>query len=193
MSSALQSDKLTATPEVCQSRRRFLSVCGGAAAALLVQPAFAGLASGEERILRFNHLHTGEKLNCAYWCDGQYQPEALAEINHLLRDFRTGEQYPMDPALLDMLHKLQRAMDSRQPFEIISGYRSPKTNNLLRNSSSGVAKKSLHMQGKALDIRLPGRDLNQLRLAARSLRAGGVGYYPDSNFIHVDTGRVRYW
>jgi len=175
------------------SRRRFLQVSAGAAAGLLITPAHAGLTRHGQRSLSLRNLHTGEKLTRTYWVDGEYLQEPLADLNHLLRDHRTGDMHPMDPRLLDMLHRLQQKVGSRRSFEIISGYRSPKTNNLLRSNSSGVAKKSLHMQGKAMDIRLPGQDLAQLRKAALSLKAGGVGYYPKSNFLHVDTGRVRYW
>ena len=175
------------------SRRRFLQLSAGAAAGLLIAPAHAGLKPQGQRVLSLHNLHTGEKLTRTYWADGQYLAEPLAEINHLLRDFRTGETHPMDPHLMDVLHRLQHKVGSRQPFQIISGYRSPKTNAMLHTASNGVAKKSLHMQGKAIDIRLPGQDLAQLRMAALSLKAGGVGYYPKSNFVHVDTGRVRHW
>ena len=175
------------------SRRRFLQLSAGAAAGLLIAPAHAGLTRHGQRALSLRNLHTGEKLTRTYWADGQYLEEPLADLNHLLRDYRTDEMHPMDPQLFDVLHRLQQKVGSKRSFEIISGYRSPKTNAMLRSNSSGVAKKSLHMQGKAMDIRLPGQELAQLRKAALSLRAGGVGYYPKSNFLHVDTGRVRYW
>jgi uncharacterized protein YcbK (DUF882 family) len=119
--------------------------------------------------------------------------ESLREINHLLRDHRTGDTVQMDRELLDLLYSLQHKVESKKEFQVISGYRSPKTNAMLRSKSSGVAKKSLHMQGKAIDIRLPGTSLKNLRKAAVALKSGGVGYYPNSNFVHVDTGRVRYW
>jgi uncharacterized protein YcbK (DUF882 family) len=175
------------------SRRRFLSLCAGAAAGLVIAPAHAALDRRGQRALSFHNLHTGEQLTRTYWADGRYLAEPLAEIDHLLRDHRTGDVHPMDPGLLDLLYQLQHKVGSHSPFEIISGYRSPKTNNLLRSNSGGVAKKSLHMRGKAVDIRLPGRDLARLRKAALALRGGGVGYYPKSNFLHVDTGRIRYW
>jgi uncharacterized protein YcbK (DUF882 family) len=175
------------------SRRRFLQLSAGAAAGLLIAPAHAGLKPQGRRQLSMHNLHTGEKLTRTYWADGQYLTEPLAEFNHLLRDFRTDETHQMDPHLMDVLYRLQHKVGSHRPFEIISGYRSPKTNALLRSHSSGVAKRSLHMQGKAIDIRLPGQELAHLRKAALSLHAGGVGYYPKSDFIHVDTGRVRYW
>jgi uncharacterized protein YcbK (DUF882 family) len=149
------------------------------------------------RALSFVHTHTAEKLAIEYCCDGRYEPEALAKLNHLLRDFRTGEVKPIDPKLFDLLHELSMELDADDaPFHIISGYRSPMTNNMLQKrggAHTGVASKSLHMVGKAMDIRLPDVKLKSLREAAASLKRGGVGYYPASNFVHVDTGRVRYW
>ena len=149
-----------------------------------------------DRTLSFFHTHTGERLKLAYCCDGEYQPEALAQLNHLLRDFRVNEEKPIDPQLFDLLHELGGTLETDQPYHIISGYRSPQTNALLRErggSHTGVASQSLHMVGKAIDIRLPGVTLDHLRSAAASLKRGGVGFYPSSNFVHVDTGRVRYW
>ncbi len=175
------------------SRRGFLRQAAGAAACLLIAPAHAGLTRQDQRVLSLRNLHTGEKLTRTYWAQGEYLAEPLAEIDHLLRDHRSDQSHPMDPHLLDLLHRLQHKVGSRKPFEIISGYRSPKTNAMLRGKSGGVAKKSLHMQGKAIDVRLPDHDLHKLRQAALSLKAGGVGYYPKSNFLHVDTGRVRRW
>jgi uncharacterized protein YcbK (DUF882 family) len=157
-----------------------------------VKPTLAKQETGERR-LAFYNLHTGERANTAYWADGSYQPDGLDEINHLLRDFRTGEVMDMDRDLLDLLHRLHGAMDATKPFHVISGYRSPRTNAKLAAASGGVAKRSMHMRGMAIDVRLPGRNLKDLHRAARSLRAGGVGYYGKSNFIHVDVGRVRYW
>jgi uncharacterized protein YcbK (DUF882 family) len=184
------------------NRRKFLGVGAAAAAAALV-PARAGaaVAAGKrrnpaERVLSFFNTHTGERLRTAYCCGGQYQPEALKEINHILRDFRANEIKPIDPGLLDLLHELGGTLETDQPFHIISGYRSPHTNSMLRargGAQTGVASGSLHMVGKAIDIRVPGVKLDHLRGAARALKLGGVGYYPSSNFVHVDTGRVRYW
>jgi uncharacterized protein YcbK (DUF882 family) len=146
-----------------------------------------------ERSLGLYSLHTGERLRRVYWSEGRYLEDGLAEIGHLLRDHRTNEVHPIDPRLLDLLFALHREVNGREPFHVISGYRSPKTNAMLRRRSGGVAKKSLHMAGKAVDIRLPGRDLATLRRAALALEAGGVGHYPKVGFIHVDTGRVRAW
>lgn len=154
-----------------------------------------GPDTADVRRLEFVHLHTGERLKVAYFDAGQYVPEALQALNHLLRDFRTDEVAPIDPALFDVLHRLHEATGSRRPFEVISAYRSPKTNDMLRSRSphSGVARTSLHLRGQAIDIRLGDVALPHLREAALSLRAGGVGYYERSNFVHIDTGPVRHW
>ena len=183
------------------TRRRFLGVTAAtAAAALLPGRALAGVRGPAEgspdRVLSFFNTHTGERLTTAYCCRGEYQPAALESINHILRDFRAGEIRDIDPKLLDLLHDLAGRLESDEPFHIISGYRSPTTNAILRargGSSSGVASGSLHMVGKAIDIRVPRVRLDHLRAAARSLQRGGVGYYPASDFVHVDTGRVRFW
>jgi uncharacterized protein YcbK (DUF882 family) len=176
------------------NRRRLLGL-GAATAAMTLVPgmAMARNFAGPTRSLAFLNLHTAERLKTTYWADGQYIPGALDEINYILRDFVAGEVAPMDVGLLDLLTALHTKMDSIQQFEIISGYRSPATNAMLRAKSNGVAKKSLHMRAMAIDIHLPGRDLASLRNAAMELQMGGVGYYPSSNFIHVDVGPVRHW
>ena len=146
------------------------------------------------RHLSFTHLHTGKQLNLTYHDGRKYLPGALSEVNLFLSDFRTKESHPIDPALLDILHDLKTCLDCRNSkFEVISGYRSPATNEQLRQASVGVAKKSLHMQGRAIDVRLSDMDSDRLRQAAISLGRGGVGHYPSSNFVHLDTGRFRYW
>jgi uncharacterized protein YcbK (DUF882 family) len=175
------------------SRRRFLTTCAGASLGLVAAPVLADIPSVSERQLAFHNTHTGESLRCTYWADGQYLADALTEINQLLRDHRSGEIYPIAPALLDLVYRVNHAVGGRNPFEIVSGYRSPGTNAELRRKNAGVAKHSLHMSGKAMDIRLPGCELKELQRAALALRAGGVGYYPTSGFIHVDVGRVRRW
>lgn len=177
----------------CRKRRRLLGGVAATAAALHLPVAQANIRPLNGRSLRFDHLHTGERLDTTYWAEGHYLDRSLADINHLLRDFRTGEVHPIDPRLLDLLHHLQKTARNERPFQIISGYRSPKTNAQLSAGSSGVARKSLHMQGKAMDIRLPGTSLQELHRIACEARVGGVGLYTRSNFIHVDTGRVRYW
>ncbi len=182
------------------NRRSFLGLGAAATAGALVPGrAQAGVAAAPgrpERRLSLFHAHTGERLKLAYCCDGEYQPEALAQLNHLLRDFRVNEEKPIDPQLFDLLHELGGTLETDQPYHIISGYRSPQTNAMLRERGgghTGVASQSLHMVGKAIDIRMPGVTLDHLRSAAASLKRGGVGFYPSSNFVHVDTGRVRYW
>jgi uncharacterized protein YcbK (DUF882 family) len=144
-------------------------------------------------VLTFAHLHTAERLRVEYMDGVRYLPQALSAVNHLLRDFRTGDVHDIDPALLDLLHALHASAGSRRPYEVISGYRSPRTNTMLRSHGDGVASGSLHMQGRAIDIRLADVPLAALRDAALDLGRGGVGFYPASDFVHVDTGRVRRW
>ncbi len=182
-------------------RRRFLGQILTASGALVAAPAMASLggnlggplAGTVERSLALRNLHTGERVRAVYWSEGQLVADGLADINRVLRDHRSGEIHPIDADLLDMLYILHSKVGARNGFEVISGYRSATSNAKLRKTSSGVARKSLHMQGKAIDIRLPGHDLKDLRNAALAMRAGGVGFYSKSNFIHVDTGRVRRW
>lgn len=145
------------------------------------------------RSLDFINLHTDEKLSCCYWESGRYIEDGLKEINFILRDHRANEVHSIDRSLLDLLHALHEAVGSKSPYQVISAYRSPETNKKLRKSGSGVAKKSLHMQGKAIDIRLPDINLTELRDTAMSFQAGGVGYYQDSDFLHIDIGRTRTW
>jgi len=173
------------------SRRRFVTTLG--ATALALGPRWARAGSGAPRALSFDNLHTGEKLVVEYFQAGRYLPDALAAVNHLLRDFRTGDVGAMAPALLDLLHGLGTLTGSKRAFQIISGYRSPATNAVLHERSSGVASGSLHMRGEAIDIRLADVPLTALRNAALAMHAGGVGYYAASNFVHVDCGRVRAW
>lgn len=147
-----------------------------------------------EKALSFYNTHTGEKLRkTVYWAEGNYIPETLDQINHILRDHRNDMIKPIDPELLDLLHALSPHIGTNLPYHVISGFRSPKSNHLLRRQTQGVASQSLHMSGKAIDIRVPGCDLMRLRRAAIAQKMGGVGFYPDSNFVHLDTGRVRYW
>ena len=151
------------------------------------------LAALDARSLRFYHTHTGERLSLVYHDGVQYLPKALQEINRFLRDFRTEEVRPIDPRLLDILSAICANTESRGTIEVISGYRSQTTNARLRDKSMGVAKKSLHMQGKAVDLRLTDVDTGNLRKAAIALGQGGVGYYRKSDFVHLDTGRFRTW
>jgi len=176
------------------SRRGFLQGALVAGAALATPTVWANtLSAGSERRLRFYNIHTGEHLTATYWSGKGYVTDELAAIDHLLRDFRTGQARHIDTALLDRLYKLQQTLGRHDAFHVISGYRSPATNSALRSHSGGVAKHSLHMQGRAIDIRLPGVELSNLRHAALAQKAGGVGYYPKSNFVHIDTGRPRFW
>jgi len=177
------------------SRRRFLRISAIAAAQLVV-PAVALARTTVQlrrRSLNFHALHTGESLKTTYWENGHYIPEELDRVNYILRDFRVNEVKPIDPALLDLLTRIQHRLSTSEPFQVISGYRSAVTNAMLHANSEGVAVHSLHLEGKAIDICVPGRSLAQLRGAALAQQAGGVGYYPRTGFVHVDTGRVRFW
>ena len=170
------------------------NVFAGRSSPAIAQPVMAqAVMTQAERQLSLLNLHTGESLKATYWAEGQYQLDELTAINRILRDHRTGDIHPMDKALLDLLNVLHHKVNGKQPFQVISGYRSAKTNAALNKKSNAVAKKSLHMQGKAIDIRLPGCQLSELRKAALDCQTGGVGYYAKSDFIHVDTGRVRRW
>lgn len=151
------------------------------------------LAPTAPRKVAFHNLHTGEKLDAVYFEQGRYLPDALHAVNHLLRDYRTGDTHPIDPRLLDLLDAVAARTGSRKPFQVISGYRSPKTNAMMHARSEGVASHSLHMKGMAIDIRLVDGTLPHLHDAALNLGAGGVGYYPTSDFVHVDVGPVRRW
>lgn len=178
-------------------RRRVLGFGLGAAALIVASPlkgALAAMPQSGARTLGLVSTHTNEKIMATYWRDGVYDKGALKDINHVLRDFRTGDVAPIDPQLLDLLVELHRRTGSRKAFQVISGYRSPKTNAMLASASNGgVAKRSLHMDAKAIDIRLYDVALSDLRQAALGMKAGGVGYYRKSDFVHVDTGRVRQW
>jgi len=174
-------------------RRQFLGATGALVISGVAAPAAALVPESAPRRLGFECTHTGECIDVEYWAEGRYLPDATAAIDHVLRDFRSGEVHPIDPSLLDHLHSLRSNLDSSEPFHVISGYRSPATNDSLQSKSNGVATKSLHMRGMAIDIRLPGREIANLHRSALALKAGGVGYYPASDFVHVDVGRVRRW
>jgi uncharacterized protein YcbK (DUF882 family) len=175
-------------------RRLVAGFCIALAAPMLCLPRRARAAVAP-RSLRFEHTHTGESLALTYAVGDEYVAGALDLIRHFLRDFRNGATHAIDPELLDQLHMLAVATATRAPFQVISGYRSPATNALLQREGRGVASHSLHLQGQAIDVRLADVALADLRDAALSLRAGGVGYYPSpsSDFIHIDTGSVRRW
>jgi uncharacterized protein YcbK (DUF882 family) len=175
------------------ARREVLGLAAALATGLVAAPAIAMPRGPGRRALAFHNLHTGEALNLVYWAEGAYLPDARQRIDYLLRDFRTDEVHPIDPRLLDLLAALRQRLRSSAPYLVISGYRSPETNRMLQAESEGVATNSLHLDGRAIDIRIPGRALASLHGAALALKAGGVGYYPKSDFVHVDVGPVRRW
>ena len=177
--------------EEIRSRRSLLKVAG-LLAPLALAPLSA-LARTRTRARRFYHTHTSEKLDVVYAQNGAYIAVALDQVNQLLRDFRSGDVHPIDPRLLDILADVQERTGGSGRFEVISAFRSPATNDMLRHHSSGVAQHSLHLRGQAIDVRLSGTDTRNLRRAAVAMARGGVGYYPASDFVHLDTGRVRTW
>ena len=185
------TDILSRPNRTAPGRRNFLR---GAGAALVLLPLGAAWARApERRSLSFVHTHTGERLSSVYFQDGQYHGGELARINQLLRDFRTGDVRIIDTGVLDILADLRVLADRDEPYEVICGYRSPQTNAALRARSNGVAEHSLHLQGRAIDVRLPGVPTSRLRELALAMGRGGVGFYPQSDFVHLDNGRLRYW
>jgi uncharacterized protein YcbK (DUF882 family) len=171
-------------------------------AGLCCIPPFIGSAQASTRLsipdagtfnIAFHNIHTGESFSGAYRVGDRYLPEAFRRINTVLRDFRTGEEFPVDPRVMDILCSVHYRSGAKGHFEVLSGYRSPKTNAMLRATTEGVARNSLHMTGQAIDIRLPGFSTHALRNVGIKLGAGGVGYYPKSDFVHMETGRVRVW
>jgi uncharacterized protein YcbK (DUF882 family) len=172
------------------NRRIFL----GAALAVAATPAFARRTSDQPRILSLHHLHTDERLTLTYRKGDHYQRSSLERLNRFLRDFRTGDSTSIDPKLFDILYDIKQNLGHEDGvFEIVSGYRSAKTNAMLRRTSGGVARRSLHMSGKAIDVRLTDLPTRRIRDAAVRLSRGGVGYYSRSDFVHLDTGNVRRW
>jgi uncharacterized protein YcbK (DUF882 family) len=183
---------LPPTPGAHRNRRQFLR--GGGALLLTLLPVTSPWAKEPAtRSLSLVHTHTGERLSSVYFRDGAYVPAELTRINHLLRDFRTGDVKTIDPAVLDILADLRTLAGHDAPFEVICGYRSPQTNAMLHARSSGVAEHSLHLEGRAIDVRLPGVATDRLRDLALGMGRGGVGYYAASDFVHLDNGRVRRW
>ncbi len=183
---------------ICRApaRRNFLECAGklvvAGALSGFVPPALAALP--KVRRLQFEHLHTGETISLVFAVGHRYVPSALAALNNFLRDHYTGEVGTIDPPLFDLLFQTSQELGCREPFQVISGYRCPATNSSLRLAGGGgVARQSLHMEGKAIDVRLPGVALEDLRDAAISLQVGGVGFYAREQFVHLDTGRIRSW
>lgn len=174
-------------------RRGRAAFCLAAGFSSLLLTGSVTANSDATRALNFYHTHTGEQLKVIYWEDGRYLATALEEINHFLRDFRTGDAATMDPELLDILHQVYQRTGSEGHFEVISAYRSAKTNEMLRARSGGVAKKSQHLEGRAIDVRLTDVPISEMRAVAYDLGLGGVGFYHKSNFVHLDTGRFRTW
>jgi uncharacterized protein YcbK (DUF882 family) len=176
------------------TRRAVLLLASGALATVLAGPAAeAAHRPFAARSIALHNLHTGERFNSVYWEQGAYIPESLHRLNWLLRDHRTEEACRINPELIDVLAQLHQKLRTREPFQVLSGYRSPSTNAMLAAMTDGVAQNSLHMHGKAIDIRVPDRSLVKVHRAAVALEAGGVGYYPRSDFVHIDVGRVRQW
>jgi len=195
----LSNDRNEHEPRTAISRRCFLLLAAAGAASAALP---AGVEARQDlrrpgepaRRLSFLHMHTQERLQVVYRSNGRYDRHALEKINYLLRDHRTGEVRPIDTELLELLYALRKRLGTIQPFQVFSGYRSAQTNRQLRSEGRGVARKSMHLVGKAVDIRVPGRNLAMLRDAALEQQAGGVGYYPRGvGFVHVDVGRVRSW
>ncbi len=193
---SLDKNNLRENPVQGISRRGLIRL-GILTAVSCVMP-FKALASvkdilSTDRSLIFHNLHYNEDLDVVFWKDGKYVPEALIQINHMFRDHYSGQVKPIDTKLIDLLFDIKITLDSNEPFHIISGYRTRKTNSSISRHIKGVAKNSLHIQGKAVDVRLPGKRLKDLRRTAYELNVGGVGYYPKSNFVHLDVGRPRFW
>lgn len=188
---------MMSVPPTHPARRSFLRrsahfAVAGVAAPMAARPALA--SRPDARSLAMDHTHTGERLTLVYAMGEQYVPDALRALNRFLRDHYSGDIGVIDPQLFDLLHRVKTVLGAGQPFQVISGFRCPTTNQALRTTrGGGVATRSLHMDGKAIDIRLPGVPLGDLRDVALSLHSGGVGYYPREQFVHVDTGRVRSW
>ena len=188
---------MSSSTEILPSRRLFLKGAACVAATTIIgNTGVAQAAKGgfyPSRKLAFHNLHTEEKLSLTYFNHGHYVPDAVHNLSYLLRDHRSGDMHAMDPELFNLLDDLQASLGGNKTFQVISGYRSPATNKMLSKTSSGVAKKSFHMQGKAIDIRVVGVDSRKVQKAAIRLARGGVGYYRRSDFVHLDTGNVRSW
>ncbi len=170
----------------------FVALLGATVPLLPSKSSYAASNHASWRVA-FRHNHTGDSFSGVYRVGDKYLPEAFERLNYVLRDFRTGEVFPMDPRIVDVISIIQRKTGSNEPLEVLSGYRSPKTNAMLRNASTGVARNSFHMYGQAMDMRMPGYSTRKLRNVAVNLKVGGVGYYTKSNFVHIDTGKVRSW
>lgn len=176
-----------------RSDRRSALICALTASFIPFANAIANATKFPELELKLYNLHTTESINTVFWADGEYQIEALRDLNYLLRDHRTDQVKPIDTRIFSLLYLLNRKIDNKNPISVISGYRSPKTNRLLAERNAGVAKNSYHVKGRAVDIRIPGKDTRDLRDIGMKLGVGGVGYYQRSDFAHFDTGPRRSW
>lgn len=179
------------------SRRDVLSLTAGLVttgflSCGLVRPALAVPTTGAHRVY-FRNNRTGESFNGVYRVGDKYLPEAFEQINHLMRDSRNGETFPIDPRMIDIIYVVQRTLETDEPYQVLSAYRSPRTNAMLAKVSYGVARHSLHMTGQAIDVRLDSKSTAAIRKVATKLHAGGVGYYPKSGFVHLDSGNFRTW
>ena len=175
-----------------QKRTLLVLALVGLAGIVAVGPP-SNVRAADARQLSFYHTHTKQSLDVVYYQNGEYVESSLDEINRFLKDFRTGDIAEMDPGLLDILYDVRNELDSDGTYEVISAYRSPKTNEMLRGKSGGVARKSQHLLGNAIDVRLRGVPTEDLRDTALEMKRGGVGFYKQSDFVHMDTGRVRRW
>ncbi|HEY8964248.1 MAG TPA: DUF882 domain-containing protein [Alphaproteobacteria bacterium] len=177
-------------------RRKILKAGVAGVAGLVASMANILPAAARETIgysISIKNSHTGETFNGVYRVGGYYVPRAFRQINHIMRDHRTEQMHPIDPRLIDILAKMQKRCACSEPLTVLSGYRCPETNAMLRKVSRNVARNSFHMKGQAADIRVPGSTTAQVHEVAVSLKSGGVGYYPRRSFVHVDTGDIRYW
>lgn len=186
---------MTGIASISTSRRTFLKMGVSAILAAAAHPVIAAVdpAGIDPHVLSFYNIHTGEALRTCYRANGKLIDQAVERINYILRDYRTGDIKPVDPNLLDLLHQIVTEVSPHAPINIISGYRSPRTNAALRKITQGVARNSLHIEGRAIDIRIPGKKTSAIRKLAVELKSGGVGYYPDSDFVHLDTGPIKIW
>lgn len=176
--------------------RRVFTVAAAASALLPWQLVRAGVSQKivyPDRSLSLYNVHTAEKEHIVYWSDGKYIQSGLDKINWIMRDFRTSDIKSIDPRLLNIVYLLTRKLESEKPIQLLSGFRSKKTNDMLRKTTEGVARRSFHMTGRAMDIRIPGIQTRNIQKAALRLGGGGVGFYPSSNFVHLDSGPVRTW
>ncbi len=176
-----------------EGRRDFLRRAVALAAGMALWPRTSGAYATRTRSLSLYAVNTGENLRVDYCVDGRYEPQCLRALDHLLRDFRTDEVYPIDPRVLDVLCDVRDALGTGDTYHVVCGYRSAITNEMKWREGRGVARQSYHLSGKAIDVSLPTRDLRELRRAGLARGAGGVGYYPRAGFVHLDVGPVRTW